>query len=135
VKFLIDTHVFSALLLPAVDAALLTRYRERRSDLATASLVVHELRYGADLLPARSRRRLAILDFIRTQVQTIPVLPYDAGAAEWHGAERARLRKRGETPPFVDGQIAAIAAVNGLTVVTDSTRDFGIFRGLRTERW
>ncbi len=134
-KYLVDTNVFSALLLPTVAADLLTRYEARRGELATASLVIHELLFGADLLPARSRRRAAILDFVRTQAAAMPVLPYDADAAAWHAAERARLRKRGSTPPFVDSQIAAIAAVNGLTLVTGNVRDYSAFRALKMERW
>jgi predicted nucleic acid-binding protein len=39
-------------------------------------------------------------------------------AAEWHAAERARLAALGKTPPFVDGQITAIAYANSLTLVT-----------------
>ncbi len=63
------------------------------------------------------------------------VLPYDQMAAEWHAAERARLGAVGLTPPFVDGQIAAVAHVNDLTLVTANTRDFAHFEGLRIEDW
>ncbi len=31
---------------------------------------------------------------------SFPILEYDSAAAEWHAAERARLEKAGETPPF-----------------------------------
>lgn len=48
--------------------------------------------------------------------------------------ERARLSKTGLTPSFADGQIAAVAAVNDLTLVTD-VADFENFDGLRIERW
>jgi tRNA(fMet)-specific endonuclease VapC len=34
---------------------------------------------------------------------TMPILPYDEQAAEWHAAERARLAGIGKTPPFADG--------------------------------
>jgi tRNA(fMet)-specific endonuclease VapC len=135
VKYLLDTNVFSAMLLPQVEEAKLQKYEALKADSATASLVLHELRYGADLLPARSRRRAAILEFVRTQVETMPVLAYEIQAAEWHATERARLRRRGRTPPFADGQMAAIAAVNDLTIVTDNSRDFGGFQGLRIEHW
>jgi tRNA(fMet)-specific endonuclease VapC len=42
---------------------------------------------------------------------------------------------RGRVPPFVDGQIAAIAAVNGLTLVTRNVRDFRRFAGLPVVNW
>jgi predicted nucleic acid-binding protein len=47
----------------------------------------------------------------------LEVLPYDARAAVWHADERARLQKVGKPRPYVDSQIAAIAGVNGLTLV------------------
>jgi tRNA(fMet)-specific endonuclease VapC len=65
----------------------------------------------------------------------LPILPYDAAAAEWQGKQRARLSKLGLTPAFVDGQIAAVAAVHDLILVTDNVRDFEHYSGLRVERW
>ena len=66
---------------------------------------------------------------------TLPIIGYDADAARWHAEERARLERAGRQVGFADGQIAAIAAVNGLTLVTANARDFKVFRGLRTVDW
>ncbi len=66
---------------------------------------------------------------------TFPILPYDEAAATWHGHERARLDALGQPAPYVDGQIAAIARVNGLAVVTTNTKDFARFKGLQVENW
>jgi tRNA(fMet)-specific endonuclease VapC len=66
---------------------------------------------------------------------SIPVLPYDQAAAEWHAAERARLSAAGKTPAFVDGQIAAIAKVNDLILVTSNRSHFENFRELQVEDW
>ncbi len=66
---------------------------------------------------------------------SFPVLEYDRDAADWHARERARLSALGRTPPIVDGQIAAIAYVNGLFLVTTNERHFEGFRGLRLEVW
>jgi tRNA(fMet)-specific endonuclease VapC len=49
--------------------------------------------------------------------------------------ERARLEKRGRPPSLADGQIAAIASVNDLVVVTANAKDFRRFRGLSIENW
>jgi tRNA(fMet)-specific endonuclease VapC len=49
--------------------------------------------------------------------------------------ERARLIGRGETPPFIDGQIAAIARTRDLALVTFNNADFRRFDGLRIESW
>lgn len=63
------------------------------------------------------------------------VLPYDGEAARWHARERARLERLGLTPAFVDGQIAAVAAVRGLVLVTRNVRQFEAFTDLRIENW
>ena len=65
----------------------------------------------------------------------MPILPYDASAARWHAAERARLEKIGKTPSFADGQIAAIAAANALVLVTANTEDYAGFKGIEIENW
>lgn len=44
---------------------------------------------------------------------------------------RAALARRGTTPPFVDGQIAAIAHGNDLVLVTTSSKDCGHFREVK----
>ncbi len=45
------------------------------------------------------------------------------------------LVNEGRTPASVDGQIAAIAAVNGLTLTTQNVTDFTAFEGLDVEDW
>ena len=63
------------------------------------------------------------------------MLPFDLAAAQWHGRERARLMSIGRPTPVVDGQIAAIAAVNGLILVTRNTDDFAVYAGIDVENW
>jgi tRNA(fMet)-specific endonuclease VapC len=63
------------------------------------------------------------------------ILPYDELAAEWHAKERARLSSTGNTPSFVDGQIASIAKLNGLILVTCNTAVFKKFSKLNVENW
>lgn len=63
------------------------------------------------------------------------ILPYDVVAAKWHASQRARLQAVGATPPFADGQIASVAAVNGLILVTQNLRDFTRFDGLTVVDW
>jgi tRNA(fMet)-specific endonuclease VapC len=63
------------------------------------------------------------------------LLPYDSRAARWHAEERARLQAKGLTPAFVDGQIAAVAATNNLTLVTRNVSDYKRFRGLKIVSW
>jgi len=100
-----------------------------------ASVTWHELRFGVGRLP-RGERRAELAEFLEEVIlPTIPALPYDESAAVWQADERVRLEKLGKTPPFIDGQIAAIAAANGLSVVTANPKDFRTFEGLAILNW
>lgn len=102
---------------------------------AICAPVWHELQFGVQRLP-RGKRRTALQTFLNDVVRpTLPILPYDERAAAWHGAERARLERAGKKPPFVSGQIAAIAATSGIPLVTANPSDFKSFRGLIVQNW
>ena len=134
-RFLLDTNVVSEPLRPEPAAGIMRRLRDPEGEMAIPSLVWHELRYGCARLP-RSRRREAIEHYIEDVVAvSFPVLEYDRDAADWHALERARLEAAGKTPPFVDGQIAGIARVNDLILVTSNKADFRAFKGLRVRSW
>ena len=134
-KYLLDTSIVSEPLRPSPSRALLRRLASHEGETATASIVWHELVFGCARLPA-SRRREAIERYLEDVVlASFSVLDYDRAAAEWHARERARLEAAGRTPPFVDGQIAAIACVHDLVLVTANKADFRGFRGLRIEGW
>jgi tRNA(fMet)-specific endonuclease VapC len=134
-KYLLDTNVLSEPLRPVPDRKILRRLRKYEGLVATSSLVLHELKYGARRLP-ESKKRRAIEEYIDAVVgTTVAILPYDEVAAVWHAAERARLGKIGKTPAFVDGQIAATAKVNGLTLVTRNVKNYSLFDGLAIENW
>lgn len=83
-----------------------------------------------------SRRRKAIERYLAdVLLVSLPILEYGRKEAERHAQERARLAAIGRTPPFVDGQIAAIAREHGLILVASNTRDFQLFEGLTLETW
>jgi tRNA(fMet)-specific endonuclease VapC len=134
-RYLLDTSIVSAPMTKAPDARILERLDKDGPECAIAAPVWHELTYGCRRLP-KSRRRTALEAYLRDVVRgSLPNLPYDEAAAEWHGEERARLESVGRQAPFVDGQIAAIAHVHGLVLVTVNDRDFKHFSGLDVENW
>ena len=133
-KYLLDTNVISELARRRVRGSLDQRLEEHGHEVCISSLTLHELRYGiARLLD--SKRKKALKAFLEDVVMSLPILNYDARAAEWHAYERARLVAKGLTPPFIDGQIAAIAQVNDLTLITTNKRDFNSFVGLEIDTW
>lgn len=134
-KYLLDTNVVSEPLRPKPQHGVIRKLIRHEDEIAIPSIVWHELRYGAERLPP-SRRREAIVQYLdRVVLATMPILDYDHAAAEWHAKERARLGAQGATPPFADGQIAAIAQVNGLILVTFNDADFRQFKNLRILSW
>ena len=134
-QFLLDTNVLAELLRPEPRESVLKNFRQHHAEIGIAAVVWHEMLYGCYRLHP-SRKRTAIEAFLFEVVApTLPILPYDEHAARWHAAERVRLTQAGKTPAFADGQIAAIAAVNDLTLVTFNLRDFDEFRGLRVTGW
>ena len=134
-KYLLDTNVISEPLRPAPHPKILQRLQKHQEQLATASIVWHELLFGCYRLPA-SAKRTAIENYLfQVVAPSVAILPYDESAADWHAAERARLVSAGQTPSFADGQIAAIARTNDLILVTLNLADYADFRDLALEDW
>jgi tRNA(fMet)-specific endonuclease VapC len=134
-RYLLDTNIVSEPLRPAPNPKILGRLRRHQEQLATASVVWHELLFGCHRLPA-SERRTAIEEYLQKVVgASIEILPYDERAARWHAVERARLALAGRTPPVADGQIAAVARTNDLILVTLNLADYAGFRELWVEDW
>jgi len=134
-RYLLDTNVLSEAIKTVPDKNVLTMIEKHQDEIVTAAPVWHELQFGCQHLP-RSRKREIIASFLDDILKrTMLILPYDKRAAEWHAKERARLSSRGVTGSFVDGQIASIAGVNGLILVTRNIVDFKPFSKLKLENW
>jgi tRNA(fMet)-specific endonuclease VapC len=134
-QFLLDTSVISAPVSKASPPRIIKRLEDHGHECAIAAPVWHELTFGCRRLP-RGKRRDAIDAYLQDVVKaSFPILAYDEAAATWHGHERARLEALGRSAPFTDGQIASIAHVNGLTLVTFNVKDFAHFKDLRVTTW
>jgi tRNA(fMet)-specific endonuclease VapC len=134
-RFLLDTNALSEPLRPVPNEGVIARIEHHSGALATASTVWHELLFGVAALAHGRRRNEAERYLDLVVARNFLVLPYDGEAASWHAHERARLKGVGRPVDFADGQIAAVAAVNGLTLVTANTKHFARFRGLRVVDW
>lgn len=134
-KYLVDTNVLSEPVKNVPSASVMKKLAMYQHKIVTCTVVCHELLFGCLRLPI-SRKREAVESYLNDVVfSTVPVLSYDFQAAKWHAEERARLMSIGRTPSFADGQIAAIAGVNGLILVTRNVSDFEVFSGLSLENW
>jgi tRNA(fMet)-specific endonuclease VapC len=113
----------------------MTKLRLSKREIATATLVIHELLFGCFRLPL-SKKRQDLEDYVNNVIlANLPLFDYDLKSAQYHARERSRLSKVGKSPAFVDGQIASIAFTNNLSLVTNNVDDFKDFKGLMIENW
>lgn len=90
-RYLLDTNIVSEPAKPTPSEAVLTRLRERSGTVALPAIAWHELVYGAERMD-EGRRRSYLLEYLHEVVRPfMPILPYDAAAARWHGRARAAL--------------------------------------------
>lgn len=133
--FLLDSNVLSELTKAQADGGVMEQLARHRAACATTTVVMHELAFGVARMPA-SARKTRLQGFVDGLFDCgMAILPYDFDAALWHARERARLEATGLTPPFRDGQIAAVAASRNLTLVSRNLADFRHFQGLTSASW
>ena len=135
IKYLLDVGIVSEPLKPRPSEGIMRRLHEHEGEIAIPALVWHELRFGC-LRLTHLRHREVIERYIQDVVLiSFPILEYDRKAAEWHAGERARLAALGQNPPFINGQIAAIAFVNSIVLVTSNPAEFRGFKELQVRNW
>jgi tRNA(fMet)-specific endonuclease VapC len=104
---------------------------EPTKNIRLCSVVLGELYCGA-FRSADPPKNLALLGKF---VGKFTSLPFDDAAAVIYGEERARLEKQGTKIGPHDMQIAAIALLHHLTVVTHNVAEFTRVPGLAVEDW
>jgi tRNA(fMet)-specific endonuclease VapC len=134
-RYLLDTNILSEAVKPKPDRKVMAMLERHQEEIATAAPVWHELVFGCFRLPV-SRKREMIESYLQDIIWgNLDILPYDERAAEWHAQQRVKLSMQGKVPSFVDGQIAAIARVNGMTLVTRNKHDFESFEEIKVLSW
>ncbi len=132
--YLIDTNILSEPIKPQPNESVITAMQCYTEAIAISAVTWHEIQFGCNRLPP-SQKRAKLEQYLREVQSTFPILPYTHEASTWHASERARLTVIGQSPAFADGQIAAIAYVNNLILVTNNVSDFAGFHNLRIENW
>jgi tRNA(fMet)-specific endonuclease VapC len=131
VKYLLDTNVCVDFLnrrYPRVAERIRNFSPE---DLCLSSVVVAELRYGAD----RSEKRLANHQRLDVLTDEIQCLDLDLAAAQAYGRIRSALEAEGNLIGPYDMMIGAHALSKELILVTDNERKFRRIPGLEIENW
>jgi tRNA(fMet)-specific endonuclease VapC len=135
IEFLLDTNIVSEAVKPQPNPSVLQRLQASIGKTAIASVTWHELLYGMRRLPPSKRKQDLDRYLMNVVASTTDIIPYDRLAADWFATERSRLASIGKTPSYPDGQIASIAVVNNLVLITRNTSDFADFNGIQLENW
>jgi tRNA(fMet)-specific endonuclease VapC len=130
-KYLLDTNTCIRYLngrVPAIRQKMLTL---NDTDIGVSAVTKGEMFAGSarSQTPQHSRARQDAF-FVR-----FVSLPFDDAAADKFGRIRAALEAAGTPVGPYDMQIAAIALVHSLIVVTHNVREFGRIEGLQIEDW
>jgi tRNA(fMet)-specific endonuclease VapC len=135
IRYALDTNIISEPSRPNPNPRVVELLNERIGQVAIPSPAWYELVFGLERLPQGKKRVFVAGYLAEVLVRSIPILPYTQEAAEWHAGEQARLFRLGETRPYVDGMIAAVAVANDLILVTRNVDDYAGFEGLHLENW
>jgi len=129
--YLIDTnHAAQIMADQAILNARLAAVRNAEDQFYTCITVLGELYFAA----YASRRKQQNLHKLASLLEHIPVLRFDQSAAEEYGRIKAELKAQGRPIPGTDAQIAPIARLHNLVVLT-SDRHFAFVDGLQVENW
>lgn len=130
-SYLLDTNVCIHLLNNTRRAVSVRLADQEPEDIYLSTVTQMELYYGA-YRSAQVERNQAILQRFFSQ---FVVLLLDPESARVAGKIRAQLAALGTPIGPYDSQIAAIAIVNNLVLVTHNTGEFNRVNGLQIEDW
>lgn len=130
-KYLLDTNVCISYLNKAESLVRTRMQMLKPSEILLCSVVEAELYFGVMKSATPSKNLSRLTPFLNQFVS----LPFDNKAARKFGRIRADLAKAGTPIGPYDLQIAAIALVNRLILVTHNTREFSRIVGLPLEDW
>ena len=125
-NYLVDTNVLSEPRQKRPDSKVVSWLKSNEASLYTSVLVIGEIRYGIELLPANSARRSELLKWHAEllDIMTGRILAINARVADEWGRLQAEARVRNIILPVVDSLLAATARRYQLALATDNTSDF-----------
>lgn len=130
-RYMLDTNI-CIYVIKNKPETVIKRFLERDPDeLCISSVTYAELMYGVEKSQRVDKNRLAMMLFL----SPITILDFNARAAEEAGKIRAELEKKGTPIGPLDVLIAGHAKAEGLTLVTNNTREFVRVENLELEDW
>lgn len=128
-RWMLDTNICIYLIKHQPEVVARRFAQCRQGDVVMSAITHAELAFGVAASSDPQQAQAALDDLI----DDIPVLPFDAAAGQAYGP--IRLATRESKKDHLDKLIAAHAVAAGVTLVTNNTRDFARYPGLRVENW
>lgn len=128
-RYLLDTNAVIAILNRGEGKVFVNTLKHRSEDVATSSIVMHELFCGA-YKSERQAKNLSVVDALR-----LTVLDFEGEDAREAGKVRAHLAQRGRPIGPYDVLIAGQALRHRMILVTANAREFSRVPGLACEDW
>ena len=130
-KYMLDTNICIFAIKHRPDVVIKKILSHEPEELCISAITYAELMHGVEKSMAVGRNRVALSLFL----SPITILDFDGQAAEEYGRIRAALEKKGTPIGPMDMLIASHAKAEGLTLVTNNTREFNRVEGLVVEDW
>ena len=130
-RYLLDTNI-CIYLIKKHPSQLLERFRQHSPrDVAISTITLFELQYGAEKSQYRQRSEDALAKFLLP----LNIIDLDYSSAVEAAAIRVQLEKQGMPIGPYDLLIAGLARSQGMTLVTNNTKEFERVIGLHLENW
>ena len=130
-KYMLDTNICIYVIKHKPPEAISNFLKHDPEDMCISSITYGELMHGVEKSQAVERNRAAVTLFL----SSVSVLSFDDRAAEEYGKVRADLERKGTPIGPMDMLIAGHARSEGLTLVTNNTREFLRVENLAVEDW
>lgn len=129
--YMLDTNICIYAMKNKPEKVLARLKKEMDGGIAISSITLAELEFGMKNSSNPAKNEQALLKFLFP----LSILPFDSAAAYEYGDIRAFLQKQGTPIGPNDMLIASHARAEGLTLVTNNTREFERVPGLKLENW
>jgi len=129
-RYMLDTNI-CIFIINKKHMRVMEHLAAKRGSLIISAITLAELEHGVAASAFIEQNALALMHFMAIA----RCLPFSHHAAAEYGEIRANLQRRGKLIGPLDMLIAAHAKSEGLTLVTNNTREFERVEGLMFEDW
>jgi tRNA(fMet)-specific endonuclease VapC len=130
-RYLLDTNICIYIIKHSPSEVYDCFRKLHVGDVGVSAITYCELQFGVARSSRPEENQLALVEFLGP----LEVLDFPSEAAIVFGDIRARLQRAGTPIGNYDLLIAAHALHQGLTLVTNNTKEFDRVPGLKVENW